>query len=100
MLLEQVVKQQEKQVQRIIGTTENLSKLVQVALDGKVPVMPLKNSPETGIISFGLPIPIELRDRLLALKQKYSLSSYKAALFSAIRIGVIIMEKTVIEEDT
>jgi hypothetical protein len=97
-MLSQIIRDQQKQVEKIAGTSENIRKLVRYALDGPVPVMPLKNSPETGIITIGLPVPVNLRERLLKQKERYYLPSYKAAIMTAIRIGVEIMEKTVADD--
>jgi len=62
------------------------------ALRKDIPVMPLKNSPETGIKSLGLPIPVAVRARLLDQKKKYSIISYKGAVFTALYIGLQMLE--------
>lgn len=95
-MLSQIVEKQQKQVEQMSTTRENLQRIVREALFADVPVMPLKNSPETGLKTIGLPVPDHLRARLMAQKERLGLRSYKAAVFAAIRIGLTVLEKTVI----
>lgn len=95
-MLSQIVEKQRQQVEKMATTAENLQKLVRESLFADVPVMPLKNSPETGLRTIGLPIPDYLRIRLLAQKERLGLRSYKATIFAALRIGLTVLEKTVI----
>jgi len=72
--------------------------IIRGALDSEVPVMPLKITPESGVRTLGLPIPMELRERLMAQQERYNIESYKAVVLACMRIGVQILETSVPEE--
>jgi hypothetical protein len=99
LFLSQIIDKQRQQIEALAGKPANLRRLVNKAREGEIPVMPLRNSPETGVVIMGLPIPKMLRERLLTQKQSLNLRSYKAAIFVALRVGLEILETLDIPEE-
>ena len=79
-------------------TDKEILEIIQDALDGEVPPMPAKITPESGVRALGLPIPLELKDRLVEQQGRYNIESYKASVMTCIRIGVRILETSLPEE--